>query len=347
MALPKRQQNPVPGCHHIGILILFAWLAAPVWSQALIPDSSPGVPPQLVWESPEHRPRVSEDLSDPSKRPRPPFRFVEEDLGGTNPKIKVRDANERLWIVKWSEEIHGETFASNLAGALGYFVRPTFYLREGTIKGARNLGRAGPYVARDGSFRNAALKLISAEMPYLAGINWSWINNPFLEAQEGRRELNGLKIVVMLTSNWDAKDARDVDRGPNTAVYRTTGKGQTVRFLYALDDWGASMGRWGNVLTRQKWDCDGYAAQTPDFVAGVEDGFVKWGYVGRNSHDVTEGIKVEDVRWLLNPLAKITDHQLEAALRSSGADEDEVLCFHRAIRERIRQLQRVADQTLP
>jgi hypothetical protein len=290
--------------------------------------------PQLIWENPK---RLTADLSDPAERPKAPFRFVEEDLGGTNPKVKVKDAKDRLWIVKWSEEIHAETFASRLVGALGYFVRPTFFLPQGRIEDIEDLGRAKSHVEEDGSFRNACFKLISDE-PYMAGHNWAWINNPFLETQRGRQQLNGLKILMMLTSNWDAKDARDVTRGPNTAIYRTTGEGQMVRFLYAMDDWGASMGRWGSAFTREKWDCEAYSEQTPDFVKGVEDGFVKWGYAGTNAKDVTEGISVDDVRWLLKDLGKITDRQLEAALRSSGAEDDEVSCFGPAIRDRIRQL---------
>lgn len=328
---------PIPRSsrHFVVILSVCAWLSVPLWSQPFHDNPSPG-PPTVIWEEPQ---RFTEDLSDPASRPQPPFRFVEEDLGGTNPKLKVKDAKDRLWIVKWSEEIHAETFASRLVVALGYFARPTFFLLHGKIEGVEDLGRAESHVEEeDGSFRNACFKLISEE-PYMAGVNWAWINNPFLETQPGRQQLNGLKILMMLTSNWDAKDARDVARGSNTAIYRTTGKGQMVRFLYAMDDWGASMGRWGNAFTREKWDCEAYSKQTPNFVKGVEDGFVKWGYTGTNAKDVTDGISVDDVRWLLKYLGKITDRQFEAALRSSGAEEDEVSCFGRAIRERIRQLQ--------
>jgi hypothetical protein len=105
------------------------------------------------------------------------------------------------------------------------------------------------------------------------------------------------------------------------------------------------MGRWGSAFTREKWDCEAYSEQTPDFVKGVEDGFVKWGYTGKNAKDVTEGISVDDVRWLLKDLGKITDRQLKAALRSSGAEDEEVSCFGRAIRDRVRQLQSLSAVT--
>ena len=73
--------------------------------------------------------------------------------------------------MKWSEEIHAETFAGRLVGALGYFVRPTFFLPQGKIEDIEDLGRAKSHVEEDGSFRNACFKLISDE-PYLAGHNW-------------------------------------------------------------------------------------------------------------------------------------------------------------------------------
>ena len=44
---------------------------------------------------------------------------------------------------------------------------------------------------------------------------WAWHDNPFV----GTPELNGLKILMMLMSNWDNKDVRDVARGSNTAIF--------------------------------------------------------------------------------------------------------------------------------
>ena len=45
--------------------------------------------------------------------------------------------------------------------------------------------------------------------------SWAWNDNPFV----GTRELHGLKMLVMLLSNWDTKDRRDVARGSNTAIF--------------------------------------------------------------------------------------------------------------------------------
>jgi hypothetical protein len=282
---------------------------------------------------------------DKTDLPAPPFLFVEEDLGGTNPKVKVRDARGRLWIVKWSEEIKSEAFATKLVMAMGYFARAVHYVREGQIVGATRLRRAAGYLESDGYFDEAAFKLISDDLPYLAGHNWAWTNNPFLRTPQGVQQLNGLKVLVMLTSNWDMKDARDAQYGPNTAIYRVTGRGNVVQLLYAFDDWGATMGKWGNLCVREKWDGNGYLQQTPHFVKGVKNGYVEWGFSGKHTRDLTEGISVDDVRWLLQYLSQVTDRQLEEGLRASGADPEQVALFSRAIRQRIQQLEQVAGST--
>src|SRR5690606_10007846 len=167
------------------------------------------------------------------------------------------------WNVKWAEEVHSETFASRLAAAAGYFVRTAYYVPSGRISGCEGLGRANDYIETDGGFKSANFKLIPTSEPYSSSHDWGWRNNPFLEDPELRTQLNGLKVMLMLTSNWDAKDARDADIGSNTAIYEARRRGR-VEYRYAFDDWGESMGRWGNVFNRSKWDVAGYVEQSPD-----------------------------------------------------------------------------------
>jgi hypothetical protein len=145
-----------------------------------------------------------------------------------------------------------------------------------------------------------------------------------------------------LLLNWDTKDRRDVARGSNTAIFehRTGRRRREARYL--ITDWGGSMGRWGgNIVTRGRWDPDGFAAQTPQFVTGVEDGLVRFGYAGQRTADVADGISVEDVRWLCRRLAAVTDGQLREALRASGASREEEDRFAQLLRERIAQLGRI------
>src|SRR5262249_8674261 len=46
--------------------------------------------------------------------PKPPFKFDKEDTTGTNPKIKIFDANGVKWNIKFDEEVHAEVAASRI-----------------------------------------------------------------------------------------------------------------------------------------------------------------------------------------------------------------------------------------
>jgi hypothetical protein len=238
--------------------------------------------------------------------------------------------------VKWGDEVKSEVFASRIAWACGYFVEHCHYVAEGRIEGEYELGRARGCVGDDCTFRDARFELDEVGVRKLFDEHgWSWDDNPF----KGTRELAGLKIVLMLTSNWDNKDVRDVARGSNTAIFEHRLGDGTVEARYLIIDWGASMGRWGDPFTRSKWDSAGYEAQTPQFVTrDGDDGSLRWGYVGQRTDDAREGITPADVRWLSCYLSRITDAQLRAGLRASGATAEETDRFTRALRSRIEQL---------
>ncbi|HEX8072314.1 MAG TPA: hypothetical protein VF546_20380 [Pyrinomonadaceae bacterium] len=270
--------------------------------------------------------------------PAPPFRFIAEHATGSNPCLSVRDARDRTWRVKWGDEVRSETFASRLAWAAGYHVEHCYFVAAGHIEGAKDLGRARSCVQEDWTFVDARFELDEAGVRKLFDEHgWAWDDNPFV----GTRELNGLKIMLMLTSNWDNKDVRDVGRGSNTAIFEHKLADGRVEARYLIIDWGASMGRWGTPFDRSKWDAAGYEAQTPDFVAGVADGFVQWNYIGQRTDDARESITVADVRWLYDYLSRVTDEQLRAGLSASGATAEEIERFTRAIRLRLEQLERV------
>jgi hypothetical protein len=273
--------------------------------------------------------------------PAPPFDFIEEHATGSNPCLSVRDAKGRTWRVKWGDEVRSETFAVRVAWAAGFHAEAAYFVHEGRIEGVKELGRARECVGEDCCFREARFELDEKGVRKLFDEHgWSWDDNPF----NSTRELNGLKIMLMLVSNWDNKDVRDVARGSNTATFEYRLADGTVEARYLIIDWGASMGKWGSPLTRTKWDCEGYASQNAEFIKGVEGGLVKWGYTGQRTDEATEGISVEDVRWLHRFVGRITDRQLREGLHVSGATEEEADCFTKAIRERIDQLGRVAAE---
>lgn len=272
------------------------------------------------------------------KVPRPPFTFIEETLSGSNPKIKVKDANDQTWHVKWGSEVNAEVFATRMAWAAGYFVDPAYFVPGGKIEGAHGLKRAKRYIDSNGSFTDARFERHKNKGATVLDDEkgWRWDQNPLVETPE----LNGLKIMMMLTSNWDNKDVRDRSRGSNTAILEYQ-DGDNDERRYMVTDWGGSMGKWGGVAGREKWDAKGYEKQTPDFIKGVEHGFVEFGYSGQHTGSFKEGISVKDVKWLLRYVGRITDQQIRDGLKASGATREEVDSFTRSIRNRIDQMRKL------
>lgn len=300
----------------------------------------------ILWQDPGNVEELDfiDGAGGPAQRPQPPFQFIEEDMSGTSPKVKVKDASGATWSVKWGEESKPSVFATRLVWACGYTVEIEYLVTRGQILGARALKRAAAVIQGDGYFSDARFQLRSDHPRFLKDHNWAWASNPFL----GTPQLNGLKVLVMLLSNWDTKDARDLTgAGPqgkadsNLAIFQDADQ-SPPRYLYFISDWGASMGKWGCVSSRTKWDCTGYAAQTPDLVQGVANGVVRWGYSGKHNEDIVKGIRVTDVQWLMHYLGRVTDNQLRRGLAASGAAPEQMDLYLRAIRQRIGELQAIA-----
>lgn len=291
-----------------------------------------------IWREP-----TAADLSDlrfgpggEDSRPVPPFRFVEEQAAGSWPCISVRDGNDRLWRVKWGDEAKPEAFCARFAWALGYFAEVTHYVASGRIDGVTELTRARECVAEDGTFEHGRFELEDRSVRMLFDEHsWSWDDNPFV----GTRQLGGLKIVNMILSNWDTKDRRDVSRGSNTAIFEHRVSRWRFEARYLISDWGGALGRWGaTVVSRGRWDIDGFEAQTPGFVTGVEDGLVGFAYQGQRTPEITRGITVDAVAWFYAYAERLTERALQDGLKASGATDDEATRFARALRDRIRQI---------
>jgi hypothetical protein len=228
-----------------------------------------------------------------------------------------------------------------LVWACGYFAETTYYVESGTIRevGFESLQRARNCIADDCTFREARFELDDPAVHKLfEEHSWAWNDNPFV----GTPHLNGLKVLVMLLADWDTKDRRDVARGSNTAIFEHRVGHRRREARYLITDWGGSMGRWGgNVVTRGRWDPQGFAAQNAEFVTGADQDMVRFGYVGQRTADIAAGISIDDVRWLCRYLGRITDTQLREALTASGATSEDTEAFTVAIRDRIDQLIRV------
>jgi hypothetical protein len=278
--------------------------------------------------------------------PVPPFRFVEEHATGSQPCLSVHDGRGRRWRVKWGHEARVEAFAVRFAWACGYFAEITHFIASGTIAAVpADVQRVRDCVETPGgAFIDARFEADDPEVAkFFEEHSWAWDDNPFV----GTRELSGLKIVMMLLSNWDSKDRRDVARGSNTAIFvQRVGRWPRVQreAQYLLTDWGGAMGKWGsNIVTRDRWDVDGFEAQTPHFVTEANDGRVCFGYLGQRTADIAGDIPIDHARWFHGYANRITERQLVDALLASGATDDEAARFARALIARIEQLGRAVN----
>jgi len=335
-------------------LLLVTAPAAPAGERSKSYEELPGFRPSeaVLWRDPgavEER-DLRYGPGGKALEPKAPFTFEKEDMVGTSPKVQVHDANGRRWVVKFGDESRPDTFASRLAWAVGYYAEPNYFLEGETIEGAHGLKRAHKYIDEDGRAQGGRFQLRTKDPQYMSGYSWGWRENPFV----GTAPMNGLRVLMMLVSNWDDKDIRDnnqggpvvayhemaqwMRRGTNNAVMRVGGA-----YVFFVDDWGASMGKWGNAVGRNKWDCAGFREESAHFVRGVRDGEMEWGFDGLHTANVAAGIRAADVRWLLQYLGRLTDEQLRAGLLASGATPDEAYCYTEALRMRIGQLQDAAS----
>jgi hypothetical protein len=259
-------------------------------------------------------------------KPKPPFQFDKEDVTGTNPKIKIIDANGVKWNLKFDEEVHAEVAASRLAWACGYMVEESYFVPSGKVNGVTGLGRARKFVGSDGSFSNAMAEKRPDNIARRA-VNWDWNSNPFVST----KELSGLAILNCLLSNWDAKPTNNNVLG----MFDDAGK---VKDWYLVADWGGTFGKTGGFLSHSKWDLADYSKQR--FIDGSGGASISFHYSGKMS--VLRSVPRAHAQWFLGVIGKLRDNQIRDAFRAAGATQAETDGFATQIRKRINELQAAA-----
>jgi hypothetical protein len=251
------------------------------------------------------------------------FTFVKRDTGGTSEKIIVKDEKGREWSVKFGPEARPETAASRIVWAAGYHVDQNYFVKEAHIEGR------GGFDVWDVRFerKDDGLKTLAP---------WAWMSNAF----SGKRELQGLKVLMALINNWDIKDENNKIVRPN----KESGGDRNAR-IYYVSDLGGTLGATGNALAKipgfgnvpggSKGKPDSFANQA--FIDGVQNGKVVFHYEGKRG-EVLEGVSVEDARWMGDLLGRLSDKQLSDAFRAGGFTDAEVGIYVRAMRNRINQL---------
>jgi hypothetical protein len=163
--------------------------------------------PALIWKDPTNISVRNLRYGQGGERHSPHttvFRFVKEDLSGTNPKFIVTDQSGVKWKIKLGAEAKPEVAASRLVWAVGYFTPEDYYLPELQVTGMpTQLHRGKQFVAADGTMRSARLQRMDTSEDKSG--NWAWKGSVF----DGSRELNGLRALMALINNWDLKDVNN------------------------------------------------------------------------------------------------------------------------------------------
>lgn len=263
-------------------------------------------------------------IGSPEEMPKSPFQFDKEDVSGTNPKIKVIDANGVKWNIKFDEEVHAEVASSRIVWACGYMVEESYFIPSGTVNGVTGLSRAKKFVGSGGSFTNGMFEKRPEDIAR-RGINWDWDNNPF----RGSKELSGLAILNTMLNNWDAKTTN------NNVLGMYDDDGKTVNDWYLVADWGGSFGKMGGFTSHSKWDLNEYNKQA--FLDGTSGGQLKLHYSGKMGSSL-KSIPIEHARWFAGIIGQLSDDQIRDAFRAAGASPNEIEGFSRRLRQKISEL---------
>jgi hypothetical protein len=287
----------------------------------------------VLWRDPG--PIASRDLywgiGSAERAPKAPFTFISEDVSGTNPKIRVRDANNAEWTVKFAgtqphkNEVHAEVAATRLAWALGYLVEENYFVPEGRIDQVPGLKRAASVVGRDGTFRTARFEREDPEIKDTEH-TWSFEACPFT----GSKELSGLMVLSALLHHWDLK-------WDNTAIVQVQRNGQ-LEAWYLFSDFGSTFGKMGGQVRmlsgRDRWNLEAY--RRAPLVEAVRGGQVHLNYSGTAS---IESVPVEHAVWFAGLASQLTQEQVRRAFEAAGAAPNERDGFSASLLEKIQELQ--------
>jgi hypothetical protein len=314
-----------------GAVTILGWVALEILSadgvamaqtRRMLVDRGPIQNLDLYWGS-----------ASPSRAPRSPFTFVSEDLGGTNPKATLRDANGVLWGAKWDEEVRPEVAATRLAWAMGLQVEETYYVEDGQIIFPRkrpSFHRLGPFIDKTGRFRSGA-RFERRGPDVVSKGSWDLARDP--GTNDGGYSILILMNVVL--ANWDAKNS-------NTKIISVAGQNGPIDW-YIMGDYGASFGKMGGLFSHSKYKVRDYVQNKP-VITSVDHRTAHLGFSGTNS-TAQSSVPLEAVRRFAQRASGLSLKQIEDAFRGAHASDAEVHSFAQATYERIQQVVRAAGFT--
>ena len=293
----------------------------------------------VLWRAPDDLPARDLFLGPGGNAMRPDTRavtFLKEEKGGYSPKFRVRDAAGREWVAKLGKEAQSETAAVRLLWAIGYQTEINYLVPCVHIKGAPKPRKKVGRCEGDG-FSNVRFEA-RPENVERAG-QWKWKRNPFV----GRRELQGLVVMMGLINNWDIKDSN------NVILYVPARDNRSVaESLYAISDLGATFGKIGRVpffwrITRSRNNPKDYSKA--GFIDKVKGNRVAFRYGGKN-RGLFKNISVEDAKWIGNLLSRLSDRQINDAFRAANYSPAEIRLMTDSVRRRIDELVRLPEPGL-
>jgi hypothetical protein len=275
------------------------------------------------------------------------FRFLSEDLNGSNPKFEVVDDAGTKWKLKMGWEAQPETAASRVVWAVGYFADEDYYLPYLCVQGVpAHLHRGRHFVDAAGCINGGRLKRHNHEKADAETDVWSWRQNPFT----GTRALNGLRVLMAVINNWDVKDIN------NRVRLIDDGDGDKVR-AFLVSDLGASFGPTHLTVghAEARGDLDRYRESrfvvstteccvdfaVPDRAAPIVLANPKEYYMRLGLRWIGQAIPREDARWMGALLGGLTADQLHDAFRAAGYSKEDSDALTETMALRIAELRKL------
>jgi len=269
------------------------------------------------------------------------FKFVKEDMEGSNPKFVIEDQDGMNWKVKLGAEARPETVASRLLWAAGYFANEDYFMPVLQVENMPRLKRGQHFVHSDGSLHNVRLKREPKDTKKI-GI-WAWREDRFTDT----RELNGLRAMMALMNNWDLKDS-------NNSIYEQPGPEGKER-VYMVSDLGATFGTagpsWPQSVSKGNFESYVHA----DFIENVKSSEVDFrnpsppmflSFLVRPNEfserraiaHLGKSIPRADARWIGQILSRLSPKQVRDAFRAAGYSDEDVEKFSNVLLARIAEL---------
>ena len=247
-----------------------------------------------------------------------PFHFLAYKTTGTNPGYDVRDTSGRVWSVKLGIEAQSEVTSSRILWAMGFHQPATYYLPRFTLTGTDS------GVKQNARFRTDV-------PPWQADGAWSWYDNPFV----GTQPFRGLVVAQLVLNNWDLKT-------PNNRIYEVADLDARPRRQFVVRDVGASLGASRQFFLFKLIGTGGGQGTKNDLAAFERQGFItevngqeiEFDYRGMNQA-LVDLVKVADVIWACERLARLPDGHWQAAFKAGGYGPAESERYIRKIKQKI------------